>query len=61
MAEADIEGEAAGSEVLPESESAPLWCWECWFQSCPAPGIHPVESESVSHSVVSDSLLPDGL
>ena len=61
MGEADIEGEAAGSGVLPERESAPLWCWECWFQSCPAPGIHPAESESVSRSVVPDSLLPHGL
>ena len=32
MGEADIEGEAAGSGVLPESKSALLWCWECWFQ-----------------------------
>ena len=29
MGETDIEGEAAGSGVLPEMESSPLWCWEC--------------------------------
>ena len=41
MGEADIEGEAAGVGVFPESKSATLWCCECWFQSCPAPVILP--------------------
>ena len=41
MGEADIEGEAAGSGVLPEREFAPLRCWECCFQSFPDPVILP--------------------
>ena len=41
MGEARIEGEAAESEVLPEREFAPLWCWECCFQSFPDPVILP--------------------